>query len=814
MFKLSRYFSLTSLLAFAVVIVLLANFYYQQAHKDLLEQAELNNTKLTQVFANTLWPEFDAFINSAGQLSPDEINAHPETQRLRTAVMDQMQGLSVLKVKIYNLDALTVFSTDSSQIGENKSSNAGYLAARAGEVVSELTHRDSFSAFEEVIEDKDVFSSYLPIKSKTDGSVEAVFELYTDVTPLLDRIQQTRRNIVFGVTAILLTLYLLLYFIVKRADLILKKQHNETQVSKEALRQSEERYMLAAKGANDGLWDWGVEADTIYVSARWQAMLGHEEKECIFEPNVWFNQVHPEDIMGVKEAIDKHLMSEASKFEFSYRMQHKDGSYRWMHSRGYSVRDDKGQVYRMAGSQTDITDRKQAEDQLQHDALHDSLTKLPNRTLLNSRLQQAFKYAARNNNYSFALMFLDLDRFKFINDSLGHETGDQLLIAVAERLRVCIRDSDTLSRNNAEHVVSRLGGDEFTIVLDDIETANTAKLVAERILASLTKPFFLNEHKLCISASIGIALYEPDFKTPEAMLRAADNAMYRAKALGKARYALFDADLSSQLSKKLEIESDLRKALTNNELELHYQPIVCLESGQIVSFESLIRWQHPVRGFIPPLDFIPLAEESGLISSLGLWVLKEACQQLSRWQRSFSADFCISVNVSSIQLSDTSFIRELEAILTEIQVNAKHLKLELTETVLMDRDETAIATIHALKALGVSLEIDDFGTGFSSLSYLHSFPIDALKIDRSFIFALDTMPESQEIVKTVINLGHNLGLKVIAEGIETPEQKSILRQLGCEIGQGYLFSKPLPPVAAEAFIQANNVQGELDKTLA
>jgi diguanylate cyclase (GGDEF)-like protein len=441
---------------------------------------------------------------------------------------------------------------------------------------------------------------------------------------------------------------------------------------------------------------------------------------------------------------------------------------------------------------SEVTERKIAEAKLIHDAFHDSLTGLPNRALFIERLGRVIEQTKRFKDYFFAVLFLDLDRFKVVNDSLGHLLGDQLLIKFARRLEIYLRSVDT---------VARLGGDEFVILLHGIQSINCAIQIADRIQKELTLPFDLNGYEVFISTSIGIALSTTGYDQPEEILRDADTVMYRAKALGKARYEVFDKDMHARAVTLLQLENDLRRSLERQELQVHYQPVVSLKTGRINGFEALVRWQHPHRGLVSPVEFIPIAEETGLIIPIGYWVLCEACRQISAWQEYYQASpLTISVNFSGKQFSQPDLIKQIDQILQETGLDGKSLKLEITESVLIENAESAAAMFLHLKSLGVQVHIDDFGTGYSSLSYLHRFPIDGLKIDRSFVSRMGVNNENSEIVKTIMTMAHNLGMSVIAEGIETAEQLTQLRALQCEYGQGYFFSKPLKPEAAAAFI--------------
>jgi diguanylate cyclase (GGDEF)-like protein len=433
--------------------------------------------------------------------------------------------------------------------------------------------------------------------------------------------------------------------------------------------------------------------------------------------------------------------------------------------------------------QREIANRRRAEALLVYDALHDALTGLPNRTLLVERIEQAVRTARYDSAYQFAVLFIDLDRFKIVNDSLGHTVGDELLVAISTRFRNCLRNTD---------IVARLGGDEFTVLLEGIQDPSDATQVAQRILESLCTPFNLKSHTLAASASIGIVMGSTAYENAADLLRDADLAMYHAKETGRSCYALFNRELHVQTLKVLQIQSDLRQALEREEFVLHYQPIVSLSTGKLIGFEALVRWQHPQQGFISPADFIPTAEETGFIIFLGEWVLREACRQMRQWQQQFPlhSPLTISVNISGKQFSQANFVQQIEQILLETGFDAHLLKLEITESVLME-NANSTTMLSQLQALGIRLSIDDFGTGYSSLSYLHRLRLDTLKIDRSFVRDVDLNVEKIEIIRTIIALAWNLGMDVVAEGIETKKQLFQLRSLKCEYGQGYLFSKPL-----------------------
>ena len=560
-----------------------------------------------------------------------------------------------------------------------------------------------------------------------------------------------------------------------------------------ALRESEERYALAARGTNDGLWDWNLVTDEIYYSPHWKAMIGYAEDEIGSSPDEWLGRIHPDDLSRIRGLMEEHLSGKSASCECEYRLLDSNGEYRWMLGRGLALFDAAGVATRLSGSQTDITQRKIAESQLERNAFYDTLTNLPNRALFAERLDRTIKRGNRHPQQSFAVLFLDIDRFKKINDSLGHLTGDRLLVEASERFERCLRPGDT---------VARLGGDEFAILLDDLSGIEDVHQVADRIHAELGAPFQLDGHEAFVTVSMGIALGQGQESGAEELLRSADTAMYRAKGAGRGRHQIFEATMHQRAVRLLEMETDLWRALERDELRLHYQPIISLENGKIGGFEALVRWQHPERGLVSPAEFIPLAEESGLIVPIGWWVLEEACRQAQAWTGEFGP-LWMSVNLSPKQLSQPDVLARVAGALQSTGFDGRSLKLEITESVIMENIESAAQMLQQIKELGVRFSMDDFGTGYSSLSYLHRFPLDTIKVDRSFISQMKPDARDNQIVSTIISMARGLKMNVVAEGVETAQQLQSLREMRCGYAQGFYISKPQSNQQIEELLRRN-----------
>ncbi len=664
-FKLIRYFSITSLVGVLIVVGVLLFFYRYFAFRALESHETRENVAITRMFANTVWHSHLSYVQGASAIPREELQQRPEVARLREDVLRQMGGLPIVKVKIYDLHGLTVFSTDPKQIGEDKSTNSGYLTARSGGIASEITFRDRFDAFEQVINDRNLISSYIPIRAGQSSAIEGVMEVYSDVTEYVAELERTTWEIGAGVLGSLSLLYLFLFAIVRRADLVISTQSAEVRIA-------------------------------------------HEEM-------------------------------------------------------------------------------------IRHQALHDTLTGLPNRVNFSERLDGLIKNAKRAGERC-AVLSLDLDGFKDINDSLGHLAGDRLLREASKRLQECLREADIVARSGGD-IIARLGGDEFIVALSGIPGVPGIGRVlraAERIRSAISKEAFsIDGHTHAVTTSIGIAIYPEDGTDVVELIKSADVALYHAKNMGRNNYQFHTADMNAKVLELLVLERDLRQALEEEQFVLHYQPQMDLVTGRIIGAEALIRWLHPERGLVPPGQFIPIAEQRNLIIPIGEWVLREACRQNKEWQASGLPLIPVSVNLSALQFQKESLALDVARILRDGGPAPQYLELELTESVVMRDANKSIAIMRALKGTGISLALDDFGTGHSSLSLLKHFSFNKLKIDHSFVRGLPDDPDDLAISTAIIAMGKAMRLKVIAEGVETKAQLEVLQSLGCNEVQGYLVARPL-----------------------
>jgi diguanylate cyclase (GGDEF)-like protein len=653
MLSILRYSQLIALAALVAVVIALTLLYRGLVVDSLVQSETDANVAFTKTFANALWPRHARFVLNASALPRATLPTRPEIAAIEDELRPLAAGLSVVKVKIYDLNGLTVFSTDSRQIGEDKSTNPGFRRARDGYAASEITFRDRFDAWEGELAERSIIASYVPIHMQDAEPVEGVFEVYRDVTELVARIERDQRRIVGGVLGAMALAWLVV-----------------------------------------------------------QLLLSHYERR----------------------------LAEGER------------------------------------------QRKAQEESMRHQAFHDAVTSLPNRASFTAQLGEALARAKRS-GAPLALLFLDLDLFKRVNDSLGHDAGDRLLRIAAERIRTAVRQGDSLFR---------MGGDEFTVLLEDLRGPEEAGSVAQRILDAVAEPVQLAHHELFVTASIGIALFPRDDVVEERLVKSADTAMYRAKDLGRNRYAFFAPEMNQRVEQQMRIEAALRQALKNGEFVLYYQPRVSVVSGRATGLEALLRWRHPEWGLIEPARFVPILEETGLIVPLGAWVLAEACGHAAAWQSEGRPPVRVSVNLSSRQFRDEGLSKAVGSALRASGLPAGLLELELTESLLMENVDYAMDVLHKLKALGASISIDDFGTGYSSLGYLKRFPIDILKIDRSFIRDIASSPKDAAIVNAICALARSLDIGLVAEGVEHAWQAEYVCAQHCGELQGYLFSRPLP----------------------
>ena len=652
-FNLTRFFSVASLIGITAVTSGLIWADRQHELRSLIDHEGRANANLTRVFANTVWDRYRSFVLNSPGRSREALLADPALAQLRADVLAKMKGLQIAKIKIYNLDGLTVFSTDERQIGENKSDNQGFRDARAGTVASQITYREKFDAFEGVLNKSNLIASYIPVYFGSGSAPEGVFEVYSDVTALLQQQSKVQWQVSSAVLAALALLYLFLYSVVRKAGLIIARQDQ---------------------------------------------------------------------------------------------------------------------------------DRDAKEHEVRHQAYHDALTGLPNRTYFSERLNQSISMAARHGHIS-ALMFLDLDRFKIVNDSLGHDAGDLLLKTVSTRIQSCLRSSE---------LMFRMGGDEFTIILSKIAAPEDAAVVARRILDTVVSPMWVNEHELTVGITIGIAVYPGDGKCADELFRNADAAMYSAKENGRGTLAFYHAEMNERALARLNLEAALQKGFRDGEFALYYQPRLDVDTRRVVALEALLRWISPSRGVVPPDEFISVLENNGMMVLVGEWVLRSACAQVCSWQRQGMAPLRVSVNVSSVQFQSATFVAMVEKVLDDTGVPPGLIELELTESVLVSNPEQARATIGALKTLGIRVALDDFGTGYSSLNYLRYFAVDFLKIDRSFLTEIATNLRDRAVATAIIELAAALDITVVAEGVETEAQAAFFSGIrGGEL-QGFLFCRPLP----------------------
>ncbi len=560
----------------------------------------------------------------------------------------------------------------------------------------------------------------------------------------------------------------------------------------DAFQKSEERYKLILESSSDGLWDWDLTNDTIYISKEWSKMLGFEEQEICEYRKKLKQLIHPKDIKRVTSNLYRCFEEENQFYLCEYRIKLKESKYIWVSSKGKLLFSDKGEPVRIAGSHTDITEKKKREEKLEHLACYDQLTGTMLRTAFMDRLKISIEKANKE-GLKLSVMFLDVDDFKTVNDMYRHHIGDLFLKKIAARLKSCIRNTDALCR---------IGGDEFAILLSNLNSINEADEIAQRIIDSFKVPIDISVNKLSSSISIGMAIYPDNGIDGETLLKRADVAMYKAKEEGKNSLRHFNKYMIEEIILRNNIKRDLKDALDNEELLLCYQPLIDARTKRVVRFEALIRWKHPKKGIIGPLDFIPATEETKLIIPIGEWVLKNTFMQLKEWHELGLKDFTLSVNASIVQLQKPDFAETVIEMLLDVGISPKYIELEITESVLMNSVYTVANNLNLLRKQGIKVSIDDFGTGYNSLKYIQKFDVDCIKIDRTFVSNIDD-DINKIIIKHIISLGHSINAEIIAEGVETKEQYKYLKKQGCDIIQGYYFSKPLLPEEATRFLEVN-----------
>lgn len=573
------------------------------------------------------------------------------------------------------------------------------------------------------------------------------------------------------------------------------KQFEELEKQSNALALSEQRYELAVEGADCGIWDWEVEKDIYYLSAKWKSYLGYEDNEIENTFYGFINIVHPNDKEEVVSRIEAYISGKINSYESIYRMICKNGEEKWILSKAKVIKDSKGKNTRMAGSHTDITEQKLIQNQLKSLAYSDMLTELPNRLsfelMVNDLIHDIKK---ENSNKKFALVYMDVDNFKHINDTLGHVSGDLLLKYIANILKNEVKSSD---------IIARLGGDEFAIVFKDIEGKEEVIEKIQELLKHLRRPWIIDQQEFFISHSIGIVTYPEDGESLSVLLKNSDVAMYFVKKNMKDDYSFYIPEIQEENFKKIKMINDLRHAIYNNEFTLFYQPIIDLNNGKIAGAEALIRWINPIKGMISPMEFIPLAEEFGLIHDIERWILKTAVTQKKQWEDMGYGDIKISINISGKSVTRVGFVNEIKELLSEAKIENDKIQFEVTETALMEDLNESTKVLREIKDMNVKIALDDFGTGYSSLTYLKKLPIDIVKLDRDFIRNISEMSEDEVVAKNIINLTHQLNFKIVAEGIETKEHLEFLKLNSCDYGQGYLFSKPITKEELEKILYRN-----------
>jgi len=763
----------------------------------MLDIGERQNLLSVKVITNSILPQYRNYLSSASGLSRKRIRELPRTSELDKLVRAQIGNTELVKVRIFDSSSKVIYSTDQSETGVVfRKDKRSRIITKIDKPTSQLVFRDEFNGVNGTINKRYILSTSSPIFDQSGPKKFLVIELFADVTNGMAAINRADTQMIIASVGVLFVVFIIMYLAARRADSVLEL---EAEVSREAMESSSRLGKILDQSANE-IFVFAV--DTLkFIQANKGACenLGYGEDELRSMTPADIKPEYDED--QFRQLLRPLLNGKKNSLQFQTLHQRKDGTTYPVEVRLQLSRI--GEASMFVAIIMDITERRAAEEQINFLAYHDELTQLPNRNLFLDRLQQAI-FEADRNEHLVAVFFLDLDRFKTINDSLGHTVGDQVLIQAAKRLQSILRAGDT---------ISRLGGDEFSIVLSNIDNVMDCTLIAEKLLESMSKPLIIGDRELVVTVSIGITIYPFDNAEIQGLLKNADMAMYHAKEAGRANYQFYSSSMADRASERMGLEMNLRRALNENELVMHYQPILDLNSGEIVGVESLVRWMHPQRGLIGPDNFISIAEETGLIVPLGRWVLRTTCEHAKALDNMGLVIPKFAVNLSPRQFRDPNLIQGIRTIIEESDFDPKRLDLEITENLLMSDIDSVQQQLYDLTQLGIDLSIDDFGTGYSSLSYLRQLPISNLKIDRSFVKELPDNADDSAIVSSTISMAHFLGMKTIAEGIETRDQLRFLKEAGCDIAQGYLISRPLPLNELSRFIKTS-AQGVMTRKIA
>jgi len=785
-FSLQRYITSIALISTVVAALLIGWYFVGQQKRLMLDLGEQQNILSAQSIGYPVISQYRDFLGTASKLNGKQIRALAQIPGLDQLVRAKMRNTNLVKFRILNTRHKVIYSTNSSEMGVTfLKEGLKWRSSHLKTPVSNLSLQKYFSKGQDQNEDRFILSTVSPVFDRSGRNLVFVLELYSDVSDGMNSIKDNYDQLIFGTVGILFILLGVVFVSARRADGLLEL---EAEVSREALESSNRLGKILDHSANE---IYVFAADTlkfIQVNKGACQNLGYSEDELRSMTPVDIKPEYSE--IEFRQAIRPLLSGKRSSLMLQTLHRRKDGTTYPVEARiQFSMIGDTPMFVAII---MDISERRAAEEQINFLAFHDELTQLPNRNLFLDRLKQSIFEADRADQL-VAVLFLDLDRFKTINDSLGHTVGDQVLIQAANRLNSVLRAGDT---------ISRLGGDEFSIVLPDIRNVRDCTMIAEKLLEAMAKPLMIGERELVVSVSIGITIYPFDNAEIQGLLKNADMAMYHAKEAGRNNYQFYSSSMADQASERMGLEMSLRRALTENELIIHYQPILNLESGDIVGVESLVRWMHPERGLVGPDNFISIAEETGLIVPLGQWVLRTMCEHAQVLDNMNLVIPKYAVNLSPRQFSNPNLVYEIQTILEDMKFDPGRLDLEITESLLMQDVEKIQQQLNDLTTLGIELSIDDFGTGYSSLSYLRQLPISNLKVDRSFVKDLPESSDDAAIVSSTISMAHYLGMKTIAEGIETREQLRFLKQAGCDIAQGYLISRPLPLDELSLFLKS------------